>query len=243
MSKRRLERQLKTLQEENAAGRNQKAVVLQHLLDDANRLKTQFEKNYIEVSQERDILQSDMARIREGIPDALVSQNEHTLSLRLRNLEIEKELKALRELTAKLEKKIALGQFAEEGEDAKSRFEQLEGKSKHLENQAQQHLESINKLLLEKDLLQRQSIEQKDMLLENEKMNSDMKASLAAFEAKDEETIKQHSIQLQHQIFQLQERLTSSKLKYKKAQEVSFLFCFVFASHSLDKFFFYYLVY
>ncbi|KAI7904541.1 uncharacterized protein BX663DRAFT_530098 [Cokeromyces recurvatus] len=218
LTKRRLERQVKQLKEEKAAGGGQKVLVLQHLLDDANRLKNKFEKSYLEVSQERDILQSDMARIREGIPDALVDQSTNTLSLRLHTIELQKEIKSLNETVRKYEEKIANGRWNDD-EDLQNKFMEMETKSKHLEEQTKKQLQDINKLLLEKDLLQGQSIEQKDLLLEKEKLNSEMKASLAAFEAKDDEPIKQQNAQLQKQLIQLQEELHEHKIKLKKARE------------------------
>ncbi|KAI8364260.1 HOOK protein-domain-containing protein, partial [Choanephora cucurbitarum] len=224
LSKRRLERQLKTLQEENAQGRNQKVVVLQHLLDDANRLKTQFEKSYLEVSQERDILQSDMARIREGIPDALADQNKNTLSLRLRIIELEKDVKSLNEQIKKLEQKISESRLMDESEnvpgDFKIKYNEMETRCKQLEEQTRKQLQDINKLLLEKDLLQGQSIEQKDLLLEKERMTSEMKATLAAFEAKGDEPFKQLNAQMQQQMIQLQEELHVFKARHKKAKEL-----------------------
>ncbi|OBZ87543.1 Protein Hook 3 [Choanephora cucurbitarum] len=224
LSKRRLERQLKTLQEENAQGRNQKVVVLQHLLDDANRLKTQFEKSYLEVSQERDILQSDMARIREGIPDALADQNKNTLSLRLRIIELEKDVKSLNEQIKKLEQKISESRLMDESEnvpgDFKVKYNEMETRCKQLEEQTRKQLQDINKLLLEKDLLQGQSIEQKDLLLEKERMTSEMKATLAAFEAKGDEPFKQLNAQMQQQMIQLQEELHVFKARHKKAKEL-----------------------
>lgn len=231
LSKRRLERQLKTLQEENAQGRNQKVVVLQHLLDDANRLKTQFEKSYLEVSQERDILQSDMAHIREGIPDAIADKSQHTLSLRLRVIDLEKDVKALNEQIKKLEQKIAESRFADESSDwtadSRAKYNEMEARCRQLEEQTRKQLQDINKLLLEKDLLQGQSIEQKDLLLEKERMTSEMKAALAAFEAKGDEPFKQLNAHLQQQLIQLQEQLHLSKAKHKKAREV-IISCFVF---------------
>ncbi|KAF1804766.1 hypothetical protein FB192DRAFT_1420299 [Mucor lusitanicus] len=228
LSKRRLERQVKTLQEERAAGggggggsgvgesTHSKIIVMQHLLDDANRMKTQFEKNYLEVSQERDILQSDMARIREGIPDALVDQSEKTLSLRLRIIELEKETKSLNETVAKLEQKISEGRFQgdDEGMDEiLKKYNELEAKSNALEEQTKKQLQDINKLLLEKDILHGQSLEQKDLLLVTERMNSDLKESLAAFKAKDDEPFKQKNVELQQQLIKLQEELYSNKKK------------------------------
>ncbi|KAI8147127.1 hypothetical protein BJV82DRAFT_377349 [Fennellomyces sp. T-0311] len=217
LSKRRLERQIKTLQEENASGRNQRAVVLQHLLDDANRLKSQFEKNYLEVSAERDILQSDIARIRENVPDAMMDQSQHTLSLRLHIIDLEKESKGLREQVSKLESKIAEGKFAF-GDNAEE-FKQVTERIKQLEELSKNQLQDINKLLLEKDNLQSQSIEQKDLLLDKERLNSEMKAALAAFEAKDDEPLKQQNAHLQQQTIQLQEQLRDTTIKLKKARE------------------------
>lgn len=233
LSKRRLERQVKTLQEERAAGggggggggesAHQKVLVLQHLLDDANRLKTKFEKSYLEVSQERDILQSDMARIREGIPDAIVDQSEKTLSLRLRIIELEKETKSLNETVAKLEQKISEGRFQgdDEGmEDILKKYNELEAKSNALEEQTKKQLQDINKLLLEKDILHGQSLEQKDLLLVTERMNSDLKESLAAFKAKDDEPFKQKNVELQQQLIKLQEELYSNKKKLINSKQV-----------------------
>jgi protein HOOK3 len=196
-------------------------VVLQHLLDDANRLKNQFEKNYLEVSQERDILQSDMARIRQGIPDSIVDQNEHTLSLRLHSIDLEKQIKSLTETVAKLEQRLADGKYYGTEDDIRSKYDEMDKKSKSLEEQTKKQLQDINKLLLEKDLLQGQSIEQKDLLLEKERLNSEMKASLAAFEAKDDEPFKQQNAHLQQQTIQLQEQLHELKTKLKKLKEVS----------------------
>ncbi|EIE88173.1 hypothetical protein RO3G_12884 [Rhizopus delemar RA 99-880] len=221
LANRRLERQVKQLQEEQASGRSQKAVVLQHLLDDANRLKTQFEKSYIEVSQERDILQSDMARIREGIPDALVDQSALTLSLRLHTVELEKEIKSLRETVAKLEKRIEEGRFSDVdgSDDIRSKYPEMEQKCKQLEEQTKKQLEDINKLLIEKDVLQGRSIVQKDELREQQKLNSEMKASLAAYAAQNDDPVKQQNAHLQQQAIQLQEQLHEVQLKLKKAKE------------------------
>ena len=236
LSKRRLERQVKTLQDEKAAGGGgQKVVVLQHLLDDANRLKTKFEKSYLDVSQERDILQSDMARIREGIPDAIVDQSENTLSLRLRIIELEKETKSLNETIAKLEQKISEGRFQGDDEgmdDIRIKYNELESKSNSLEEQTKKQLQDINKLLLEKDILHGQSLEQKDLLLATERVNSDLKESLAAFKAKDDEPFKQKNAEMQQQLIKLQEDLHSVNNKLKQSKEV-------IRNHSPPPFFFF----
>ncbi|CAO3700605.1 unnamed protein product [Rhizopus stolonifer] len=221
LANRRLERQVKQFQEDQAAGRNQKAVVLQHLLDDANRLKTQFERSYIDVSQERDILQSDMARIREGIPDALVNQSSLTLSLRLHILELEKEIKALNETVTKLEKRIQEGKFddGEGAENTRKKYKEMEIKSKQLEEQTKKQLEDINKLLIEKDVLQGRSLEQKDELREQQRLNNEMKASLATYAGQSDNPVTQQSAYSPQNAIQLQGQLHEVQLKLKKAKE------------------------
>ncbi|KAI7877130.1 hypothetical protein K492DRAFT_17258 [Lichtheimia hyalospora FSU 10163] len=167
-------RRAKTLQEETAGpGANQRAVVLQHLLEDANQRKIENEKKFLNASRERDILQSEMSRIRENIPDALLDQSQHTMSLRLRIIELEKEAKELRETRDTLEKKIADGNFGlgDDADEFRQRYKQMEERSRQLEEQTKQQLQDINKLLLEKDKLMGGNIEQKDLLLEKERLN------------------------------------------------------------------------
>lgn len=182
LSKRRLERKVRELQQVGGGGggeKSQKVMVLQHLLDDSNRLKAQFEKNYLEVSQERDILQSDMARVREGIPDSILDESTHTMALRLHIIDLEKESKQLRDDMDKLERKITDSRMAftsngidnlEGLDEFKAQYKDMEQRSLLLEDQAKKQLEDINKLLLEKDTLQSQSIDQKDLLLEKERL-------------------------------------------------------------------------
>lgn len=49
---------------------------------------------------------------------------------------------------------------------------------------------------------------------------SEMKATLAAFEAKDEEPLKQQNAMLQQQTIQLQEDVREMQIKMKKMREV-----------------------
>ncbi|KAI8070973.1 hypothetical protein BC940DRAFT_325455 [Gongronella butleri] len=244
-SKRRLERELRTLQEKGGSDgeKSDKAMVLQHLLEDANRLKEQFEKNYLEVSQERDILQSDMARVRQGISDALLDDSQNTMALRLRILDLEKEGKQLRAEVAELQDRIDHATHAPSANNAtatassfsqaaidqlqggadidafKAQFKDMVDHSASLERQVQKQLQDINKLLVEKDRLHRQNEDQKEILLEKEHLYSEMKASLAVFEAKDDDTVKQHYATLQQQSIQQHEQLQELKLKLNKYRE------------------------
>jgi protein HOOK3 len=73
-----------------------------------------------------------------------------------------------------LESRIAQGGFSDlDGDqgELKSRYHELESRANDLEEQTKKQLHDINKLLLEKDMLQSQSIEHKDLLLEKERVN------------------------------------------------------------------------
>jgi protein HOOK3 len=169
LSKRRLERQVRTLQEGGAAEKSQKAMILQHLLDDANRLKTQFEKNYIEVSHERDILQSDMARIREDIPDSVLQGSQHVMSLRLHIIDLEKETKQLWEDMNKLDQQMtnSTGNIAD-NLDYQAQYKLMEEKKIQLEEQSKKQQEEINNLTLDRDMLENQYGDQRNAIKENE---------------------------------------------------------------------------
>jgi protein HOOK3 len=87
---------------------------------------------------------------------------------------LEKESKSLRDRNGKLETRIAQGDFADFGGeqgDLKIKYHELETRANDLEEQTKKQLHDINKLLLEKDMLQSQSIEHKDLLLEKERVN------------------------------------------------------------------------
>lgn len=51
-------------------------------------------------------------------------------------------------------------------------------------------------------------------------LSSEMKATLAAFEAKDDEPLKQQNAMLQQQTIQLQEDVREMQIKMKKMREV-----------------------
>ncbi|KAI9253031.1 hypothetical protein BY458DRAFT_535922 [Sporodiniella umbellata] len=213
LANRRLERQVKKFQEDQASGKNQKAVILQHLLDDANRLKTQFEKSYITVSQERDILQSDMAQIRKGISDALLDQSSLTLPLRLHSLDLEKEIQVLNGI---IEAKVYEGRHGKEDtESISAKYVEINQKSKQLEKENKSQLENVNRLLTEKDALQYRHLEQNEELREQQRINSEIKISLATF-AGQQSTVAFEDPQ---HVAQTEKRLKELELKLKKAKE------------------------
>ena len=102
----------------------------------------------------------------------------------------------------------------------RNKYNEIELKSKQLEEQTKKQLEDINKLLIEKDILQGRSLEQKDELREQQRLNNEMKASLATYAGQSDNQATQQSAYLQQNAIQLQEQLHEVQLKLKKAKEV-----------------------
>lgn len=99
----RLERELQTLKEEKYESGGSKATVLQHLLDDSNRLKAKYEQDYLEEHQAKIVLQSELDRIRSGNGDESEVVFNLRTSLNSREKELSENKKALAELEVTLE--------------------------------------------------------------------------------------------------------------------------------------------
>lgn len=95
----RLERELQNLKEEKQDEGGSKSTVLQHLLDDANRLKAKFEQEYLEEHQAKIVLQGELDRIRSGRGD----ESEVAFALRSSLNACEKELSDTRKALAEME--------------------------------------------------------------------------------------------------------------------------------------------
>ncbi|KAL1917218.1 uncharacterized protein VTP21DRAFT_4874 [Calcarisporiella thermophila] len=239
----RLERELRTLKEEKSEGGSSRAVVLEHLLEDANRMKAKFEQDYLQVHQEKLQLENELARIRSG---GKLEDSEFSLTLRTRLNEYEKETSELKRKLAETEVQLketrneltvaqsdlnllgkdqldAIAEIKKRNATELERLQEdhtvLQQRSSQLEEQVKEQLEQVNRLLREKDELQRQNIETKDQLLEKEKLNSDMKATLAALQSNDNETMKALNAQLQQEVVTLREQTQQMQIKMQKAKE------------------------
>ncbi|KAF9352835.1 hypothetical protein BGX34_011940 [Mortierella sp. NVP85] len=104
-----LERELQSLREESQDDGGAKATVLQHLLDDANRLKAKYEQDYLEEHQAKIVLQGELDRIRAGKGDteehaqllvkvkALEEESHTKEQLELKNKQLEEQLQQARD--------------------------------------------------------------------------------------------------------------------------------------------------
>ncbi|KAG0249565.1 hypothetical protein BG011_009131 [Mortierella polycephala] len=229
----KLERELQTMKEERQEDGGSRVTVLEHMLDDANRLKAKYEQDYLDEHQAKMVLQGELDRIRAGKGD----ESEVAFALRTSLNAVEKELsetkKALAELEITLEQTkkelviaqsdraerlAALGEWKmnnskelsslqEEHAAMVDRFKSLEGENKH-------YLSQLNRVLTEKDSISRQELAQRDNMLQQERAHSE--EAHAAHTREQLETKNQH---LEQQLEQLNAQMSQSNLKLHRAKE------------------------
>ncbi|KAF9177237.1 hypothetical protein BGZ51_006936 [Haplosporangium sp. Z 767] len=233
----KLERELQTMKEERQEDGGSRVTVLEHLLDDANRLKAKYEQDYLDEHQAKMVLQGELDRIRAGKGD----ESEVAFALRTSLNAVEKELsetkKALAELEITLEQTkkelviaqsdlhmvgaerlAALGEWKmnnskelsslqEEHAAMVERFKSLEGENKH-------YLSQLNRVLTEKDSISRKELAQRDNMLQQERAHSE--EAHAAHTREQLETKNRH---LEQQLEQLNEKMNQSNIKLHRAKE------------------------
>ncbi|KAF9898212.1 hypothetical protein BX616_004335 [Lobosporangium transversale] len=189
----RLERELQTLKEEKQDEGGSKVTVLQHLLDDANRIKSKYEQDYLKEHQDKIALQGELDRIRAGKGD----ESEVMIALRASFNACEKELADTKKALTEVEAHIK---------------EQLELKNKYLEEKLE---ERDTKLERAKELITYQDNRIKE--LSKPTLNSDgyneavisLKSELAAKE-EEVESLKRQMLEMQKQSRREQLLMTSA---------------------------------
>ena len=111
---------------------------------------------------------------------------------------------------------------ASEVQMLKAEVEQLNAKVSTLDQERAKNLEQITNLLTEKDTLQTQHLEMKDLLLQQERANASLKQTLAVLESKDgqdtdamKQKMKEDAVKIQ----QLSEQVATFHAALKKAKE------------------------
>ncbi|KAF8926930.1 hypothetical protein BGZ58_010754, partial [Dissophora ornata] len=233
----KLERELQTLKEEGQSEGGSRATVLQHLLDDANRLKSKYEQDYLEEHQGKIVLQGELDRIRAGKGD----ESEVAFALRSSLNTCEKELsdtkKALVEVETSLgqtkkelvvvqsdlhmvggDKLAALGEWklenSKELTSLQEQHTQLLEKTSSLEVENKKYLSQLNQVLTEKDGLSKIELEQRDMMLQQERSQlGEVK------EAHTKEQLELKNRHLEEQLQQAQTKMDEYSSKLQRAKE------------------------
>ncbi|KAI9595395.1 HOOK protein-domain-containing protein [Syncephalis fuscata] len=184
-------------------GTSQRIVLLESLLDDANKMKAKLEEDYLAAHQKNMTLENEIARLDHDVSLQLrsrLNQSEEQLATTKRRLaELEVELSenkrelviAKSNLTLIDKDKLdALAQIRDEASrelgDLEKTHSTLKDRCTELEAESQRQLERITQLLEEKDLLQGQVVQHKDQLLEKEQNNSNLKQTLTILESKEQ---------------------------------------------------------
>ncbi|KAI5983865.1 HOOK-domain-containing protein [Pisolithus albus] len=242
-----LKLQIRKLQRELQAVRRNEAdasriLVLENLLDDANRMKSRYEADYLAAHREKLVLQRDLEEIRSG--KALGDGAEAAIALRQRLNELVDQLDALQKDHAELkvsfetqqrELTIArsdlnlvnkdqvdiLASLRESVNEDKAALEadgeRLRKQIKDLGEKNRLQLEQINTLLLEKVNLQSEGIGQREKMLQCERAFMDLRASISGTDVPED--VKARLLALHEENQNVKEQLKTTQEKLGKAKQ------------------------
>ncbi|KAJ9056491.1 hypothetical protein DSO57_1032502 [Entomophthora muscae] len=192
------------------SGPTQRIIILESMLEDSKKARAKVEEELITAHRKNIMLDEELKRFQSDDPSDKLSY-DLSLNLRVRLSETEEELSQCKRKLA--EAQVALESCRNELLVAKSDLsmvgkDQLEAialakqelvrvtealtdekdsalqKCQELEGESKKQIQQINQLLMDKDALRTQSLQQKDMLLENERTIGDLKATLVALESR-----------------------------------------------------------
>ncbi|KAF7440925.1 hypothetical protein PC9H_001274 [Pleurotus ostreatus] len=237
---RKLKRELESVRKNEADA--SRLLVLENLLEDANRMKTRYEGDYLAVHREKLVLQRDLEEIRSG--KAMGDGAEAAIALRQRLNETVDQLDTLRKEHAELEVKfdtinkeliIAKSDLTlvnkdqldilatlresvnEDKVDLEADVERLSKQNKELQEKNRMQLEQVNSLLLEKVNLQSEGIGHREMMLQRERAIGDLRASLSGKDIPED--IKSRLLALHEDNVSLKESLKTEKSKLQSARQ------------------------
>ncbi|KAJ3115511.1 E3 ubiquitin-protein ligase [Phlyctochytrium bullatum] len=187
-------------------------------LNESQKLKDKFEKDYMVAVQRNLALENEMKQLRSiSVSD---SQAERE-AIEAKLAETQQELATVKRRLAENEIAVAQGQHSNTGS---ADLEKLKRQLDSYEKESRMQIGQIHKLSREKDALEGQCMELKDTILQYERTASDLKAALAALESKghsaDETTQKLASAT--QKIVQLTEQNTKLHKALKEAKKDNF---------------------
>ncbi|KZV94081.1 HOOK-domain-containing protein [Exidia glandulosa HHB12029] len=236
---RKLQRDLETARSAQADG--SRVLVLENLLDDANRMKARYEKDYLAEHRSKLVLQSELEEIRSG--KALGDGAEANIALRQRLNEVVESMEELKkqyqELEVKFEsqsKELVIAKsdlnlvnkdqleilatlresVNEDKVELEAAIEKVKGQNRELQEKNKMQLEQINTLLLEKVNLQGEGISQREKMLERERDFGDLRASLNGRDLPPD--IKSRMLSQHEEIVRLTEAAKTAQEKLLKAR-------------------------
>ncbi|KAJ3737409.1 hypothetical protein DFJ43DRAFT_260414 [Lentinula guzmanii] len=236
---RKLKRELEAVRKNEADA--SRVLVLENLLDDANRMKSRYEADYLAAHREKLVLQRDLEEIRSG--KSMGDGAEAAIALRQRLNESVEQLDTIRKEHAELEVKfeaqskeltVAKSDLTlvnkdqldilaslrdsvnEDKAGLEADLERLQKQNKELAEKNRMQLEQVNALLLEKVNLQSEGIGQREKMLQRERDFGDLRASLSGKDLPED--TKQRLLALHEDNVMLKESLKTTNEKLTKAK-------------------------
>ncbi|KAF8510223.1 HOOK-domain-containing protein [Hysterangium stoloniferum] len=218
-----------------------RVLILENLLEDANRMKARYEADYLAAHREKLVLQNDLEEIREG--KTLGDGAETAIALRQRLNETVEALDSLKKEHTELEVKFEsqskeltiaksdlnlvnkdqleiLATLRESVNEDKlgleSETEKLRKQIRDLSDKNKMQLEQVNALLLEKVNLQSDGIGQRERMLERERDYGNLRASLKGRDLPEEE--KARMLEMHEKAVRTEEELKTTKEQLLKAR-------------------------
>ncbi|KAG6833504.1 hypothetical protein H0H87_006076 [Tephrocybe sp. NHM501043] len=236
---RSLKRELEAVRKHEVDG--SRVLVLENLLEDANRMKARYEGDYLAAHREKLVLQRDLEEIRNG--KSLGDGAEAAIALRQRLNETVDQFEELRKEHAKLQ--VNFETLSRELTIAKSDLtlvnkdqldilatlrdsvnedkaaleedvERLKKQNRELGDKNRMQLEQVNVLLLEKVNLQSEGIGHREKMLQRERDFGDLRASISGKDLPED--IKARLLALHEENVNLKEQNKTSLEKLNKAK-------------------------
>lgn len=236
---RRLKRDLEAVRKNEADA--SRVLVLENLLEDANRMKARYESDYLAAHREKLVLQRDLEEIRNG--KSMGDGVEAAIALRQRLNETVEQLEALRkehtELVVKFEVQerqltiaksdlnlvnkdqldilATLRESVNEDKAAlEADLERLSNQNRELSDKNRMQLEQVNALLLEKVSLQSEGIGHREKMLQRERDFGDLRASILGKDLPED--INSRLLALHEENVSLKESVKTAQEKLAKAK-------------------------
>ncbi|KAJ7632297.1 HOOK protein-domain-containing protein [Roridomyces roridus] len=236
---RKLKRELEAVKKNEADA--SRVLVLENLLEDANRMKSRYENDYLTAHREKLVLQRDLEEIRSG--KSMGDGAEAAIALRQRLNETIDQLDAIRKEHAELEVQFEtqsreltiaksdlnlvnkdqldiLNSLRESVNEDKVGLEtdvdRLKQQNKELSDKNRMQLEQVNALLLEKVSMQTEGIGHREKMLQRERDFGDLRATLSGKDLPED--IKSRLLALHEDNVNLKEANKTAQAQLTKAR-------------------------
>lgn len=210
----RLEDQVLELQAKSTDSKNEEVDALNAKIETSSASEREWQQKHAELEARYQLLEKDILKIREGIPDTLPKQMQAIKTFRARIIDLEKEGKYLSESTSAFEKRVteATRAISKDGAtlDAfEKEYAVQQERINRLEDITKIQLHDINRLLIEANYLNG---------INNKSGNNP--DDTPGMSDKELENLKERNATLQIQVLHLQEELNETQSKIRRAREM-----------------------